>query len=367
MKESKEFLQFIKDKHPEEYIQDAIGNLKAQLNGRLPVFGNGELNELFNILLNEYIAYSPEKIPTSTVKLNSRVLNPTTIAAARDSAKKALINILPLFTTNITEAVSIIKQLDEYALKSKNMYIEYLGEKIKEKEIALHTAEEKSKITIQESNTFAYAASHDLQEPLRMVTSYLQLLTNKHGENLDEEAQEFIRFAMDGSARMRDLINGLLQYSRLNKAGEFRQTKLDDALSEAIRNLEEQIVSTHTTIQREPLPEMLGEHLLLTQLFQHILANAIKFKSDQPPAISIGITKTQDSFTISIKDNGIGIDPKYTEKVFVIFQRLHSKSKYSGSGIGLALCKKITEMHGGTISVISDPGKGSVFHLTFKS
>lgn len=213
---------------------------------------------------------------------------------------------------------------------------------------------------------FAYVASHDLQEPLRMVTSYTQLLARRYKGQLSGEADEFIRFAVDGAVRMQALINALLSYSRVETHGKpFVPCDTGKALGAALDNLRVAVVESQATIESGPLPPVLGDPIQLMQLFQNLLGNAIKFRRpDRPPEICISVGEEGGSWRFSIADNGIGIEPRFFERIFSIFQRLHSKEEYPGTGIGLAMCKRIVERHGGRIGVESCPGEGSVFFFT---
>jgi PAS domain S-box-containing protein len=217
-----------------------------------------------------------------------------------------------------------------------------------------------------ELEQFAYVASHDLQEPLRMVTSYVQLLEDRYKDKLDQDATEFIGYAIDGTERMRNLIYSLLEYSRVNRIKAFEYINMDDLLDEVIENLRSQIKESNITIKREPLPIIFGDTVLIGQLFQNLIGNAIKFRTDDKPEIIISYKKLNNEFLFLIVDNGIGIQQEYTEKIFTIFQRLHTREKYSGTGIGLAICKKIVERHGGKIWCESVINKGSSFHFTIK-
>jgi len=229
----------------------------------------------------------------------------------------------------------------------------------------------------KELEQFAYVASHDLQEPLRMITSYTQLVGRRYADRLDDNAKEFMQFAVDGAMRMQRLIQDLLIYSRVGTRGKpFEATPCDQVLDNALANLKIAIDENNAVITRDPLPVVLGDPVQLTQLFQNLIGNALKFRGDAPPRIHIGATRRAraesahggsgpvEEWVISVKDNGIGIEPQYFERIFVIFQRLHSRDEYPGTGIGLAICKKIIERHSGRIWVDSKPGVGSTFDFT---
>ncbi len=217
-----------------------------------------------------------------------------------------------------------------------------------------------------ELELFAYVASHDLQEPLRMVASYTQLLQRRYQGKLDATADEFIHFAVDGAKRMQAFISDLLQYSRVGTRGKtFVPVDLNEVARRIRANLKIAIEESGTQLTIDPLPALAGDDLQLTQLFQNLVSNAIKFcNKDQPPRIQISARQEGEHWQFSVTDNGIGIAPEYFEKIFVIFQRLHTREEFSGTGIGLALCKRIVERHGGRIWVESEPGRGTVFYFT---
>jgi light-regulated signal transduction histidine kinase (bacteriophytochrome) len=208
-------------------------------------------------------------------------------------------------------------------------------------------------------------ASHDLQEPLRMVSSYTQLLAERYDGMLDEKAKTYIDYAVDGAIRMQQLINDLLTYSRVRtRGGDFESVDTRAALGAAIVNLEAMIRESGALVTNDDLPSVTADSVQLAQVFQNLIGNAIKFRGESSPLIHISAKAEEHSWLFSVRDNGIGIDPKYQEKIFVIFQRLHTQREYPGTGIGLALCKRIIERHGGRIWCDSGPGAGAVFHFT---
>ena len=218
-----------------------------------------------------------------------------------------------------------------------------------------------------ELEQFAYVASHDLQEPLRMVSSYTQLLEKRYKDQLDESAKEFIHFAVDGAVRMQGLINDLLEFSRVTTKGKsFSKVNLTDVLAQARINLQSKITESQTLISVDELPMVKADEGQLVRLFQNLIDNAIKYRADRIPVIHISATSEDKFVTISVSDNGIGIDQKFFERIFIIFQRLHSRDQYGGTGIGLAICKRIVERHGGKIWLESTPGEGSTFYFTLK-
>jgi hypothetical protein len=228
---------------------------------------------------------------------------------------------------------------------------------------------QKANENLARSNTeleqFAYVASHDLQEPLRMVASYVQLLERRYKDKLDQDALDFIGYAVDGAGRMKVLINDLLSFSRVQTQGKpFENIKTEDALKEVTNNLKYLIEESGAVITHVPLPEIHADKGQIEQLLQNLISNAIKYCNDEPPRIDISVNQANEEWVFSITDNGIGIDPQFFDRIFIIFQRLHGKDAYSGTGIGLAICKKIVERHGGKIWVESEPGKGATFYFT---
>lgn len=214
----------------------------------------------------------------------------------------------------------------------------------------------------RELEEFAYVASHDLQEPLRMISSFTQLLSRRYRGNLDAEADEYIGYVVDGANRMQRLINDLLAYSRVGtRGGKFERTDCTAALGKALENLMGAIEESGAAIVRGPLPTLAADSLQLIQVFQNLVGNAIKFRAERPPEVRVAARKGPGGWVFSVKDNGIGIDPKYFDRIFDIFQRLHGKAEYAGSGIGLAICRRIVERHGGRIWVESAPGEGAAF------
>ena len=267
----------------------------------------------------------------------------------------------------------------EAQLRVANAELKSFNEEL-ERRVELRTAELKR--SNEELEQFAYVASHDLQEPLRMVTNYMELLQQRYGKNMDKNAHEFMGFAMDGALRMRQLIQDLLAYSRVgSRAKPFERIEAREVLDRTLMNLKVAIdESGAQIIWDEPLPILDGDPVQLTQLFQNLLSNAIKFrKPDHPPQIRISskhaaapksaaaedpIHRGRKWVQISITDNGIGISSENFERIFVIFQRLHARDKYPGTGIGLSICKKIVERHGGRIWVESQPEVSTTFHFT---
>jgi PAS domain S-box-containing protein len=218
-----------------------------------------------------------------------------------------------------------------------------------------------------ELEQFAYVASHDLQEPLRMVSSYLQLLARRGGDQIDSTCHQYLSFALDGSRRMQTMIEDLLAYSRAGGRAPYQMVDSSDALDAALANLGAALEQSGGTISRGSLPTLRADRTRLVELFQNLVGNAIKFRSADPPRVHVSAERRGEEWLFRITDNGIGIDPRYRERIFGLFQRLHTREEYQGSGMGLAICKRIVEHHGGTIWVESNPGAGSTFLFTLRA
>ncbi|WP_230968015.1 sensor histidine kinase [Nostoc sp. WHI] len=237
--------------------------------------------------------------------------------------------------------------------------------------IVLRQADELAQLAqdLERSNAdlkkFAYVASHDLQEPLNQVVNYVQLLEMRYGKQLDKDAQEFISYAVEGVTLMQTLIDDVLAYSKVDmQAIAFQMIEVKTPLDRALGNLRQRIDESGATITHDPLPTVMADSTQLMQLFQNLIGNAIKFHSHQPPQIHVGAKRIEDAWLFSVRDNGIGIDPQFSDRIFVIFQRLHTRDEYIGTGIGLAICKKIVECHRGRIWVESEQSEGVTFYFT---
>jgi len=214
----------------------------------------------------------------------------------------------------------------------------------------------------RELEQFAYVASHDLQEPLRMIASYTQLLAERYRGQLDDNADRYIRYAVDGAVRMQALIDDLLTFSRIGNHGiSLQNADCNEAVETACKNLEAAIRETGAEVQYDRLPVVVADGRLLVQLFQNLIGNSIKFRAKEPPRIRISAEKHNREWAFAIRDNGIGIASQHLQSIFGIFKRLHTHEEYPGSGIGLSICKKIVEQHGGRIWVESAPEQGATF------
>ncbi len=212
---------------------------------------------------------------------------------------------------------------------------------------------------------FAYVASHDLQEPLRTVSTYAHLLAKRYRGKLDAEAEAFLCAIVDGVTHMQQLIQGLLAYSQVETQGQtFTVTDCTAVLERTLSTLQMVIAETKATVTYDPLPTVLADASQLGQVFQNLISNALKFRAHAPPHVHISARRDGTHWVFAVQDNGIGLNPQFAERIFVMFQRLHTRKEYPGTGIGLAICKSIIERHGGRIWVESEPGKGAIFYFT---
>lgn len=290
--------------------------------------------------------------------------------------QSALLNILEDFSVERQQIENtqraVLNVLDDFDAEKLKVVMAYRG---LEQEVAVRTRAEETlrrqtgelERSNQDLERFAFVASHDLQEPLRMVGMAVQLMQKKYQHQLGPEADEYIGYALDGVARMRSLILGLLEYSRVGRDGPLKAVDVGVCLEEALKNMQITIRDRGAEIRHDTMPEVVGNAPMITQLFQNLISNALKFCQQKTPRVHIGARRQGSDWRFSISDNGIGIAPEHFEKIFVIFQRLHTHDKYAGTGIGLSVCKRIVEHHGGRIGIESTPGAGSTFHFTLKS
>jgi light-regulated signal transduction histidine kinase (bacteriophytochrome) len=243
--------------------------------------------------------------------------------------------------------------------------VSFLSEHISKREIEFNEIMEDLRRSNEDLQQFAYVASHDLQEPLRAIVSFSQLLEDKYRDKIDKDGKEFIHFITNGAKKMNILIKDLLTYSRITThANPSKIVNLEKVLKDALYNLQEAIKESGVLITYDKMPILNVDKTQFIQLFQNLISNAIKFRREEPPRIYIGVNKINDEWLFSVKDNGIGIESKYFDKLFNIFYRLHTKEEYPGTGIGLPICKKIVQRYGGKIWVESEFGKGSTFYFT---
>jgi len=308
---------------------------------------------------------------TRMVKTVEQIAQGDLTRRADVSSKDEVGQLARSFNLMVGNLESVHQELEDVN-RSLEKRVEERTKELREEINERKRVEERLKETLMElerSNAelqqFAYVASHDLQEPLRMVASYVQLLGRRYKDKLDEHADEFIDYAVDGANRMQRLINALLDYSRVGTRGKaLEPTDCEAAFEKALANLQAAVMECGATVDHDPLPTVMADDVQLTQLFQNLIGNAIKFQNEKPPHVHVAAEQKGDEWVISVRDNGIGIEPDYVERIFLIFQRLHSRSEFAGTGIGLAICKKIVERHGGRIWVESQPGKGSTFYFT---
>ncbi len=269
----------------------------------------------------------------------------------------------------IHDARAIIR---EHEAKRRNDQLERARAELDRRNDELRAVRDELEETVDEvkrSNErldhFASIASHDLREPLRMISSYLDLIEDRHADDLDSDGKEFLEYAIDGAERMTEMIDGLLAYSRIETQGDlFEPVDLDAVLADVRDDLQFRIDEYDAEITTESLPHVRGDATQLRQLFQNLLSNAIEY-SDDPPRVDVTAAERDSEWAILVRDEGVGIDPDDQERVFELFQRLHTVDESPGSGIGLAFCRRIVDRHGGTIRVDSEPGEGSTFSVTF--
>jgi light-regulated signal transduction histidine kinase (bacteriophytochrome) len=252
------------------------------------------------------------------------------------------------------------RQAEELELQVSERTREIETRKLAESALSRHA--EELKRSNAELEKFAYVASHDLQEPLRMIGGFAELIKKRYYDKLDADAREFIDYVVDGAARMRQLVDDLLVFSRVGtRGGDFVETPLQDGLDNALKNLRMAIGESGARITHDTLPQVVADRAQLVQLFQNLVGNAIKFRGTDAPCIHVGAEAHDHEWIVMVRDNGIGMEPQYADRVFEIFQRLHSVGQYPGTGVGLAICKKIVERHHGRIWVESELGRGATF------
>lgn len=324
-----------------------------------PIFVGGK--HLGNFFSGQFF-FDDEKIDYEFFKNQARKYN-----FNEERYISALKTVPRLSRQTVVDAMDFFVEFSEMMSKMSYNNIK-LARSLSEREnlmSSLNKTMEKLQKSNSELEQFAYVASHDLQEPLRMISNFLQLLKKRYEGQLDSDADEFIGFAVDGAKRMQILINDLLAYSRVTSKDEaFENVNLEKVLDEVLFNLEIDIEKNQAIIKREPLPEIHADYSQMVQVFQNLVGNALKYRSDEKPEIFISTKKEHDHWLFAVKDNGIGIESEYFPQIFQIFRRLHTHDEYEGTGIGLAITKRIIEHHQGKISVESEPEKGSTFYFT---
>ncbi len=388
------------DEH-RDHLQTIIDNLPVGLwitdeNGKM-VLVNDHANEIWRGKvhladgLDEYGIYkswwanTEERIPVEKMPLVQALKGKSSKEVVIDIERldgtygTQLVSAVPIKDSNskIIGSIAIVQDITE--LKNSEKYMQellekehHLREKLQISNLELNRTKnilEKTVHKLEISNAdleqFAYVASHDLQEPLRMVSSFTQLLEKQYKNRLDEDADDYIDFIVEGAHRMKDLIYDLLTFSRLNtEAKEFEETKLETILNDVLTTLKSSIEENDVKITHNNLPTVMADPTQIQQLFQNLLTNAIKFCGERNPEIHLDAAELEDELKISISDNGIGISPLNQEKIFNVFTRLHTREEYEGTGIGLSICKRIVQRHGGRIWVESEERKGSTFYFT---
>jgi len=327
---------------------------------------------LVNRKLCEILGYAPEELVGRSVKEVSHPEDRDVTDRARDdmhAGRREAFGVQKRYLRSngrvvwVDLTVTMVRDAE-----GKGLYDIAIFDDITERkhaEAALHAAHEELKRSNAELAQFAYVASHDLQEPLRMVSSYTQLLARRYADRLDGDAKEFMAYVVDGAARMKQLIEDLLAYSRVGTRGrQFHDVAVEAPLRRAIANLRAAIEEASASVSFDALPTVPADESQLAQLFQNLIGNALKFRSPSVPRIHVSCSEREREWEFSVADNGIGIEPQYFERIFMVFQRLHNKTEYPGTGIGLAICKKVVERHNGRIWVESVPDQGTTFHFT---
>jgi signal transduction histidine kinase len=334
-----------------------IGERVGRLRDGVFVIGSGNLEHRIDVQGDDEFAELSESFNAMTAKLSGTYQELANEIGERSRAEAALHKLNEELEVRVAERTEALSE------SIANLQQEINNRKWAEERL------QATLINLERSNKeleqFAYVASHDLQEPLRMVSSYTQLIAQRYEGQLDDKAKKFIDYAVDGAVRMQRLINDLLAYSRVNSQGKPLETiDSHQVLGESLRNLAAAIKESRALVLNEDLPTVRADPTQLGQLFQNLIGNAIKFKGADLPRIHISASDLGSEWQFAVTDNGIGIEAQYADKVFIIFQRLHTRQEYPGTGIGLAICKRIVERHGGRIWFTSESGKGSTFYFT---
>ncbi len=324
---------------------------------------NEELEQLNRIKSGEIENFVMEK---KYIHKNGEILCTNLfISAVKDQSEK-LTNFL-VIVEDITKRKKmeslVIQRTDKLANINKLLNVEI--DDHEKAEIKLDNLIKKLKISNDRSEPFAYVSSHDLREPLRMITSFLELLQKRYADNLDEDANDFINFAVEGAKRMDLMINDFLEYSRVgSQERKFEYVPSEKILETVLINLKPSIEDSNAIITHDPLPLIYANEPQMIQLFQNLISNALKYRGEKDPQVHISAQELENEWLFSVSDNGIGIDPNHQDRIFSIFKRLHPRQEYEGTGIGLSICKRIVERHGGYIWVESELNKGTTFYFT---
>lgn len=355
-------------KETRDYLEKLLDNASAPIIVWDPEFMITKFNHAFEQLtgyaVGEVIGKKLEFLfPENSKTVSLAIINKATYETNMESIEIPILRKDGVIRTVLWNSANLYSNGDDQVIATIAQ-----GQDITERIVAeqnLVKVNQELERSNSELERFAYVASHDLQEPLRMVTSYLQLLERRYKSQLDEDAIEFINFAVDGSNRMKILINDLLEYSRVGTRGkEFEPTDCNEVLERVLTNLQVTIEESKAQVKVDQLPVILADEGQIEQLFQNLIGNAIKFHGNQPPTVQVSVNGNSKDWIFSVKDNGIGIDPEFFDRIFVIFQRLHNREMYPGTGIGLAISKRIVERHNGEIWVESARGYGSTFYFS---
>jgi signal transduction histidine kinase len=378
------FAKFLRENHLEDFTRESLRRIKELDIPLLRLFKDMSDEDLYKISLksNEELLTDFEKgdaLKRITQSLQAweedkleygirqEDIRPDDFILTYAAQKQSLVSFLPQYTRDVEQATQIVLELLEIYMDAKRMAFGVLFRiRIRIEEQLRHSHEELMKLN-EDLEQFTYLASHDMKEPLRMVSNYTQLLQHDYGDKLDANGREYIKFAVDGVHRMRDMINYLLNYARVSKGDiRFEAVDMNQIMLDVKSLLQPTIDERDAEIIYDNLPEVSGDRVQMTQLMQNLVSNAIKF-TETRPRVEIKAEKQENGmWQFAVSDNGIGIPDVYAKKIFVLFQRLHDREKFMGSGIGLAICKRIVERHGGTIWFESGQGKGTTFYFTLR-
>jgi PAS domain S-box-containing protein len=325
------------------------------------LYGRSSFHPGWNVIREDGSLFPAEEQPVPVAIRTRKTVENIVMGVLRPLTKDRVwlvVNAEPLLDNNgnVIEVICSFSDITERKIAEEKLNWLYKNLEMRAYELATSNAD---------LEKFVHAATHDLQEPLRLIGSFVQLLKKKYDKQLDEQATAYIDYAVEGANRMKKLILDLLEYSKFSSNSEIRTvTDMNDVLNKVSGSFSKRLEETHASLILHPLPVVVADPELIAQLFEKLLDNALKYRGENPPVIHINCREEDDKFVFSIRDNGIGIDPGYSEKIFNLFQRLHKNGTYEGTGVGLAICKKIVRLHHGSIWVTSGPGKGSTFYFT---